>query len=453
MDGRIHKIVENFQKHLDELESLPSSYKEWVKIRPSFQNSHHDFHLFSARKEREHTEVLSSFRTFLEKEFFFVKVKEEVRERAFVSSFKYAESKNLVDVTAYYEKYAEFITKCVIGYTQVTALVPAYNEEACIAETLESLLKQTVPFYQIIVINDCSTDRTAEVAEQYADRGVRVLTPPKNAGKSKALNYGIEHCESEFFLTIDADTILTEGCVEYMVPHMLNPKVGIVCGYVLPRNVTTLWERGRFIEYIIGQGLNKKAQARIKSVLIAAGCCSLYRTDAVREIGGYSERTITEDLDLTWTLFEKGHLVAFEPRAKCFSLEPKSLKIYLKQLDRWDRGAFQNFKIHSFKNSGRLKGLFYLYLADTIITPLLGIVFISLFPLSKFFFAASLGLLLDLLFTGILATFMRWEYKWEVWKYLPCYVVVRPLNLYAYFAAFYREYIKKDKLTVWVKGH
>ncbi len=390
----------------------------------------------------------------LEEKYFGEKVdliKQEIKDRILLSAIEKYKENGVRGFIEEYSAYAEFVCTCLQKYASVTALVPAWNEESCIGETIESLLSQTVPFYEIIVINDCSTDGTAGVAGSY--KNVRVLTPPSNRGKSQALNYGIEHCKSEFFLTIDADTILTPTCVEYMVPHMLNPKVGLVCGYVLPRNITTMWEKGRFIEYVIGQGLNKKAQARIKSVLIAAGCCTLYRTDVVRKIGGYSERTITEDLDLTWTLYEEGYLTYFEQRAKCFSLEPKSFKIYMKQLDRWDQGAFENFKIHSLKENGRLKGLFLLYLADTTFVPILAITMMSFFPLSKFLLASVAGLLLDLLFTGILATLIQWEYRWKIWKYIPSYVVVRPLNLFAYAKAFYQVYIKREKLIEWIKGH
>lgn len=343
------------------------------------------------------------------------------------------------------------VHSCFLAYAQVTALVPAYNEEKCIGATLESLLAQSLSFYEIIVINDCSTDRTAEIAASY--KGVRVLTPPKNGGKSKAHNYGIAHVNSEFFLTIDADTILDPECLKHMIPHMLDPKIGIVCGHVLPRDVTTLWERGRFIEYVIGQGLNKKAQARVKSVLIAAGCCSLYRTEVVRKVGGFSERTITEDLDLTWTLYEAGYQTYFEQKAQCYSLEPKSLSVYLKQLDRWDQGLIQNLKIHSVKSRGKLKFLALMYLMETLLTPLLGICALSFFPLSKFLFSLLFFIIADLTFTGVLGILIKWERKLEIIKYIPSYIIVRPLNLFAYLRAIYRGYIRGEHLSVWVKGH
>ena len=451
MSGRIYQEVERLQSKLDELTSYPVSYKEWVALRPSSKTIRHEYNVLRSKVEHEQENLLKNFKFLLEKEFFTSSVKQGVKERVYEVSCQCSTSRLLVDITNYYRQYSDFILKCIKGYTQVTALVPAYNEEKCIGKTIESLLTQTVPFAEIIVINDCSTDLTAEVAASY--KGVKVLTPSKNGGKAEALNYGIEHVQTEYFLTIDADTILTPTCVEYMVPHMLNPKIGIVCGYVLPREITTLWERGRFIEYIIGQGLSKKAQARIKSILIAAGCCSLYRTQLVRQVGGYSERTITEDLDLTWTIYEEGYLTRFEQRAKCFSLEPKSLKVYLKQLDRWDRGALQNMKIHSLRARGRLKGLFILYLIEAFLTPILGIVVVSFFPLSKIFLSLFLYTVVDLLFAGTLATIIRWESRKEVWKYIPSYLIVRPLNMFAYARALYKEYIRKEKLVDWVKGH
>ena len=88
-------------------------------------------------------------------------------------------------------------------------LVPAYNEAETIGDTIESLLAQTVPAAEIIVIDDCSTDATAEVARSY---GVTVLQPPANTGtKAGAQNFALKTVATEYTMAIDGDTIVAPG--------------------------------------------------------------------------------------------------------------------------------------------------------------------------------------------------------------------------------------------------
>jgi biofilm PGA synthesis N-glycosyltransferase PgaC len=114
----------------------------------------------------------------------------------------------------------------------------------------------------------------------------------------------------------------------------------------LPRNVSTVWERGRYIEYLFAFALLKPAQDFVGKPMISSGCFSIYRTDVLRQVGGWSNRTMAEDMDLTWTLYSRGYNVRFIADAVCYPIEPHNLHFLSKQLIRWSHGFVQNVRLH-----------------------------------------------------------------------------------------------------------
>ena len=197
----------------------------------------------------------------------------------------------------------------------LTVIVPAYNEERSIADTVRSLRTQTVPVDEILVVDDCSTDRTAEAARA---EGATVLRPPRNTGsKAGAQTFALAHVRTPYVMAIDADTTLDPHAVERILPAIREPGVAAACGFVLPRRVRTLWEKGRYVEYLFAFTFYKPIQDHYARPLISSGCFSIYRTEIVRACGGWSNRTMAEDMDLTWTLYRRKHglLSANEIRA------------------------------------------------------------------------------------------------------------------------------------------
>jgi N-acetylglucosaminyltransferase len=115
-----------------------------------------------------------------------------------------------------------------VAAPSLTVIVPAYNEEEGLSATLDALLRQTVPCDEIIVVDDGSADRTAEIARRY---GVTVLQPPANLGtKARAQNYALPYCRTELVLAVDADTVLSDDYVEQIKPAFADPKVTIAAG-------------------------------------------------------------------------------------------------------------------------------------------------------------------------------------------------------------------------------
>jgi cellulose synthase/poly-beta-1,6-N-acetylglucosamine synthase-like glycosyltransferase len=230
------------------------------------------------------------------------------------------------------------------GYGQITVIVPAYNEAASVADTIKSLLEQTLPPAKIIVVDDGSTDGTGDVARTL---GVTVLRPPKNTGsKAGAQTYALPFVDTEFTIAIDADSILAPNAIQHLFEAARNSDVAAASGYVLPRYVRSLWERGRYIEYLFAFSFFKPIQDHFERPLISSGCFSIYRTDALREIGGWSNRTLAEDMDLTWTLYASGQKVRFVPEAVCYPIEPHDFHFLRCQLRRWSHGFNQNVILH-----------------------------------------------------------------------------------------------------------
>ena len=135
------------------------------------------------------------------------------------------------------------------GLCPVTVIVPAYNEADCIVDTVNSLLAQTLVAEEIIVVDDGSTDNTAEICRSL---GVTVIAPPENTGsKAGAQNYALSQVKTPYILAIDADTTLKPDALEKLFKAMDDPDVVAACGFVLPQHVNTLWERGRYVEYLM----------------------------------------------------------------------------------------------------------------------------------------------------------------------------------------------------------
>ena len=226
----------------------------------------------------------------------------------------------------------------------VTVIVPAFNEAATILDTLQSLLHQTIAPTQIIVVDDCSTDATAQVARRCA---VTLLQPPVNTGsKAGAQNFALPHVTTEYTLAVDADTIVAADAIEQFLVVMKDRDIAAACGLVVPRHVRTVWERGRYIEYLLAFSFYKPIQDHYGKPLIASGCFSIYRTAVLLAHGGWPTRTMAEDMDLTWTMYAAGERVRFTPAPVCYPIEPHSFGLMRKQLRRWSHGFMQNVQLH-----------------------------------------------------------------------------------------------------------
>jgi cellulose synthase/poly-beta-1,6-N-acetylglucosamine synthase-like glycosyltransferase len=226
----------------------------------------------------------------------------------------------------------------------VTVIVPAYNEAPSIGDTIASLQAQTARPYEVIIVDDCSTDGTGDVARAL---GVSVVRPPANTGsKAGAQSFGLGYVRTPLTVAVDADTALAPDAIERLLPAFDQRSVAAACGFVLPKRVHSVWERGRYIEYLFAFTYYKQLQEYYGKPLIASGCFSMYRTEMLRAHGGWSNRTLAEDMDLTWTFYQAGYEVRFVPEAACYPIEPRSFRLMGTQLRRWSHGFVQNVRLH-----------------------------------------------------------------------------------------------------------
>src|SRR4051812_29692866 len=126
-------------------------------------------------------------------------------------------------------------------------------------------------------------------------------------------------------MAIDADTTLAPNGIELLLEAFDDEEVMAACGFVLPRHVQTVWERGRYVEYMLAFSFFKRVQDGYGKPLISSGCFSAYRTEELRRIGGWQMRTMAEDMDLTWTIYADGGKVRFIPEAVSYPIEPHNL--------------------------------------------------------------------------------------------------------------------------------
>jgi cellulose synthase/poly-beta-1,6-N-acetylglucosamine synthase-like glycosyltransferase len=338
------------------------------------------------------------------------------------------------------------------NYT-ISVIIPAHNEEASIADTIESIKNQSVRIDRILVVDDHSSDATSEVA---LSCGVDVVRTHVNQGtKAMAQNYVLHMIDTDLFVTIDGDTLLHENAIERTLVYFNDQKVASVCGQVIPQKIETMWERGRFIEYLFGISLFKEAQSRMGAVLVSSGCFSVFRTDIVKKMGGFKQRTMAEDMDLTWNLHLHGYKVRFDPYAFCYPIDPPTFKVYVNQIMRWTSSFFQNISIYKLRLFKHQIGFFILmYLLDGILTPIISV--ILYFVTLKVWAAVLLSSgVLDLGFLSALSLIKGARigmFKTTLYS-LPCSLVVRYVNMIVFYRCLVREWILGRRLTTWEKGH
>lgn len=222
----------------------------------------------------------------------------------------------------------------------VTVLVPAYNEEAGIGSTLRSLLDSTHRELQVVVIDDGSSDRTADIAENMGDARVEVVRQP-NSGKAAALNTGLAHARYDIVVMVDADTVFEPDAIERIVQPLAHPAVGAVSGNTKVGNRRSLLARWQHLEYVFGFNLDRRMFEVLECMPTVPGAIGAFRRDAVIGVGGVSEDTLAEDTDLTMALWRAGWRVLYEESAVAWTEVPTTVRQLWRQRYRWCYGTLQ----------------------------------------------------------------------------------------------------------------
>ncbi len=225
---------------------------------------------------------------------------------------------------------------------EVTVLIPAYNEESVIVDTVKSALASKYPKLQILVIDDGSKDRTAELVRANFGRDSRVrLLLQANRGKPAALNHGLSEAIGEIVVSIDADTIVDPDAVPRLVRHFADPSVGAVAGNVKVMNRNRWITRWQALEYITSQNLEKRAFDLLNCIPVVPGAVGAWRADLLRSHDGFSGDTVAEDTDLTLTIRRNGWKILYDETAIGRTEVPETVDALVKQRFRWTFGTLQ----------------------------------------------------------------------------------------------------------------
>jgi cellulose synthase/poly-beta-1,6-N-acetylglucosamine synthase-like glycosyltransferase len=234
-------------------------------------------------------------------------------------------------------------------YPPVSLLVPAYNEGKVIVSAVESLVRLDYPKFEIIVIDDGSSDDTlfhaSRMVGDYGPCRVRVTTK-RNGGKASALNAGLAMAEYPFVLCMDADSRMEPQTIKAAIVHFRDPSVGAVAGNVKVVNRRNLWTRLQALEYIEGLNMARRAQGFLNAVNIVPGPVGMFRRDLLIALGGYDLDTFAEDADLTLKILTSGWRIHYEPRAVAWTEAPEKLIDLIQQRYRWTRGILQAMGKH-----------------------------------------------------------------------------------------------------------
>jgi len=250
----------------------------------------------------------------------------------------------------------------------ISVIVPAFCEESVIERSVEGILRLDYPSFELIVVNDGSTDGTADRVRQFFhDRRVRLLDKRINEGKAIALNDAILCAGGEFILIMDADAVPDPMLLRNMIPHFKSARVGAVAGNPRVRNTTGLLCRLQAIEFSSVIGLMRRAQRIWGRVMCVSGVAGMFRKSALLDVGLFTPGMATEDIDLTWKLQTKFYDIRYEGSALVWMIAPDTVKVWWKQRRRWALGLGQVLRryIGIFKDL-RYRRMYLLYVESLL---------------------------------------------------------------------------------------
>jgi biofilm PGA synthesis N-glycosyltransferase PgaC len=229
----------------------------------------------------------------------------------------------------------------------VSVLVPAHNEEVVIVRSVRAMLAMDYPDFEVIVIDDGSTDDTAGALGRLAGNPrLRIVRKVVNEGKAMALNDALPLARGEVVLILDADAAPAPDLLRWVVPHFAAARVAAVTGNPRVRNTDTFLARLQSIEFSSIISLLRRSQRIWGRIVTVSGVVAAFRRSALFDVGGFSPEMPTEDIELTWKLQKKFYDVRYEPRAVCWMTVPVTYRGLWKQRLRWARGLMQVLHKH-----------------------------------------------------------------------------------------------------------
>jgi peptidoglycan-N-acetylglucosamine deacetylase len=224
----------------------------------------------------------------------------------------------------------------------MAVIIPAFNEEKVICNSVRAMLASDMKDFQVLIVDDGSTDGTADVVRRTFRDEPRVRVIRKNnGGKWSALNLALESTDADIVVTLDADTIFAPDALDQLVRHFSDETVAGVAGHAVVGNRINLITRLQALEYVTNQNLDRRALEVVNGITVVPGAIGAWRREALLAIGGFTSDTLAEDADATVRLELAGWKVLYEPRAIARTEAPESVATFMKQRLRWMFGTLQ----------------------------------------------------------------------------------------------------------------
>ncbi len=264
---------------------------------------------------------------------------------------------------------------------KLAILVPGFNEEKVICKTIHSLLASRLRKFEIIVVDDGSSDDTAGIVRRtfWRTRRVRVFKI-RNGGKSAALNFALQQTDADVVIALDADTVFGPNAIELLVRHFVDPCVGAVAGKAVVGNCVSMMARFQSLEYVTSQNLDRRAFEGFNAIGVVPGAIGAWKRSALIEAGGFPTDTLAEDADVTIALERRGWTVLYEPDAVALTEAPETVRAFLKQRFRWMFGTLQvvykhrtamSFAVPTGVGSITLPNIIIFQFAFTLLAPIM----------------------------------------------------------------------------------
>ncbi len=249
---------------------------------------------------------------------------------------------------------------------RVTIALPCYNKQPFLAKTVQSLAALNYPreLLQIIIVDDCSTDKTFTEAKRlqraYPQLNMSLIRHSCNQGKAGALNTALAHATGALFACLDADTRVHPDALRHHVSNFTDRHLGAVISQVKVDEPRKFYERLQRVEYIFSNFI-RRLMSNLGTLALTPGVLSMYRTDVLAKVGRFAEGGLTEDLEIALRLRANGYKVQMEPRALTFTSVPQKWGALWRQRVRWYRGFVINhfrYRHLLFKQEQGLYGMF-----------------------------------------------------------------------------------------------
>jgi cellulose synthase/poly-beta-1,6-N-acetylglucosamine synthase-like glycosyltransferase len=227
----------------------------------------------------------------------------------------------------------------------VTICVPAYNEEKTIEETVYSILDLDYPQdkIEIIIANDGSKDKTKQVAEEIIrankDRNI-ILINQRNKGKGAAMNNALKIAKGEFFIPLDADSIVSPEALKVLLPHFYTDNIAAVLPMIKIQHKSTIMRKIQHCEYLINF-YYKRIMSHLNCVHVTPGPFAVYRKDIIKGLGGFDEKILVEDLEIAVRIQKANFEIVQVLETSILTKAPGNFFQFYKQRNRWYKGSLQ----------------------------------------------------------------------------------------------------------------